>query len=268
MSKLIDKGKGRRVLMKTGEGDPAAISAAPTLDHRPPLPVEVPRPRQVEDPQGPLSPEEQDRLKACEAAIHRLKQAFVAAGRALQAIRDEGLYRDPYPSFEAYLRARWDMSRAQAYRLIDAWSLAEKLSPTGDISQRQVRALVPLAKAHGEGAAVAVYQTAVEIDPAKVTGDLLEDVVAILPRDRWDEQQATARVRAYLQGEYHPEPDEPTPADEFTAHAKVIRRSLQQATGVHLADVARTNPADLQALAADLRTYLAEIESALGASDS
>jgi hypothetical protein len=37
------------------------------------------------------------------------------------------------------------MSRSPAYRLIDAWPLAERLSPMGDkLNERQVRKLLPL----------------------------------------------------------------------------------------------------------------------------
>ena len=39
---------------------------------------------------------------------------------------------------------QWDLSCPQAYRLIDAWPLAERLSPMEDkLNERQVRELLP-----------------------------------------------------------------------------------------------------------------------------
>ena len=45
---------------------------------------------------------------------------------------------------EDNVEQQWDMSCPQAYRLIDAWPLAERLSPMGDkLNERQVRELLP-----------------------------------------------------------------------------------------------------------------------------
>jgi hypothetical protein len=72
------------------------------------------------------------------------------AGKALQVIRDAPrLCRGTHATFEDYIEQRWDMSRSPAYRLIDAWPLAERLSPMGDkLNERQVRELLPLASRH------------------------------------------------------------------------------------------------------------------------
>ena len=94
----------------------------------------------------------------CEAAVDNLRRAFWLAGKALNVIRDARLYRDSDATFEAYVERRWDISRAQAYRLIDAWPLAEHLSPMGDINERQTRELLPVATRHGQDAAVTVYR--------------------------------------------------------------------------------------------------------------
>jgi len=99
------------------------------------------------------------RLEELEADIERtLTQAFVAAGTALQAIRDEvvterdgvghRLYEEAgFATFEEYVVARWQMRRAHAYRLIDAAQVYELLSPMGDIlpaNERVARELTPL----------------------------------------------------------------------------------------------------------------------------
>jgi hypothetical protein len=52
-----------------------------------------------------------------------------------------------FDSFEAYLKSRWDMSRSQAYRLIEAARIIDNLSPIGDTlpeNEAQLRALVKL----------------------------------------------------------------------------------------------------------------------------
>ena len=86
--------------------------------------------------EGRLSDREQADLATCEAALDNLRVAFWAAGKVLQVIRDGRLYRDTYATFEDYVEQRWDMSRPQAYRLIDAWPLAERLFPMGGQTQR------------------------------------------------------------------------------------------------------------------------------------
>lgn len=80
-------------------------------------------------------------------------------------IRDARLYRDTHATFEDYVEQRWDISRSPAYRLIDAWPLAERLSPIGDkLNERQVRELLPLASRPGHDAAVTVYRTVAETE--------------------------------------------------------------------------------------------------------
>jgi hypothetical protein len=52
-----------------------------------------------------------------------------------------------FDTFEAYTRARWDISRAHAYRLIKYCEVIHNLSPIGDIlpaNESQVRHLAPL----------------------------------------------------------------------------------------------------------------------------
>jgi hypothetical protein len=69
-------------------------------------------------------------------------------GRALKEIRDNQLYKLVlFDTFEAYTKARWDISRAHAYRLIKYWEVIHNLSPIGDIlpvNESQVRHLAQL----------------------------------------------------------------------------------------------------------------------------
>jgi hypothetical protein len=71
-------------------------------------------------------------LAAAEELIANAAKAFLNAGVALKAIRDKKLYVWPHETFEAYVEARWDISRAQAYRLIEAAEIVKALSPFGD----------------------------------------------------------------------------------------------------------------------------------------
>lgn len=91
---------------------------------------------------------EQDRLTRLENLIARNQCRFHEIGKALKEIRDSRLYKlNLFNSFEAYVRARWDMGKSQAYRVIEAYQVVNNLSPIGDIlpsNESQVRPLVPL----------------------------------------------------------------------------------------------------------------------------
>ena len=89
-----------------------------------------------------------DRLTHLEDFIARNQCHFHEIGKALKEIRDKRLYKlILFETFEAYTKARWDMGRAQAYRLIKSYMVIHNLSPIGDIlpgNESQVRPLVQL----------------------------------------------------------------------------------------------------------------------------
>ena len=91
---------------------------------------------------------ESDRLTHLENIIARNQCRFFEIGKALKEIRDSRLYKlTLFETFEAYGRARWDMGRSQVYRLIDAYSVVNNLSPNGDTlpgNEAQARPLVQL----------------------------------------------------------------------------------------------------------------------------
>jgi len=91
---------------------------------------------------------QQDRLKHLETIIAKNQYRFYEIGQALLEIRDSRLYKQTlFTSFEAYARSRWDIGRSQLYRLIDAYSVINNLSPIGDRfpgNEAQTRPLVPL----------------------------------------------------------------------------------------------------------------------------
>lgn len=67
---------------------------------------------------GVLTPGERLRLTALESTIRRGLATFIEVGSALAEIRDSKLYREEYPTFDAYCRDRWQMGRHRAYQLI------------------------------------------------------------------------------------------------------------------------------------------------------
>jgi hypothetical protein len=90
----------------------------------------------------------QKQLTRLESVISHNQEHFCETGRALKEIRDNRLYKLAlFETFEAYTRARWDISRAHAYRLINYCEVIHNLSPIGDVlptNESQVRHLAPL----------------------------------------------------------------------------------------------------------------------------
>jgi len=246
--------------METGDVDagPPAPSARPAVIS----PGSLPDPYTAAA-DGQLSDREHADLAACEAALENLRVAFWAAGKALQVVRDARLYRDTHATFEDYLAQRWDMSRAQAYRLIGAWPLAERLSPIGDkLNESQVRELLPLAERHGQDAAVTVYRAVTEADSVQVTAGVLHQVVGILPAGHFDPAEAVEQICAYLTGNLDRRPRHDASAVEaFTAQAQKMLRTLQRAASRGtLQAAAHADPETVRRVIADMRSILDAIE--------
>lgn len=96
-----------------------------------------------------LTPDEKKELKQCESVIKRGWDTFVEVGKALAKVRDARLYRGQHQTFEAYCRVRWQYGKSQAYRLIGAAEVIDRLSPIGDelrmpVNEAQVRPLLAL----------------------------------------------------------------------------------------------------------------------------
>lgn len=111
-----------------------------------------------------LSPAEVQSLAHYEQIIEQGRKTFVEVGQALVVIRDQRLYRQSYSTFEEYLERRWDMSRPQGYRMIEAAVVFENLSPIGDIvpvNEAQARPLAALPPEQQREA----WQEAVETTP-------------------------------------------------------------------------------------------------------
>lgn len=87
----------------------------------------------------------------CERTIKNTKGAFVACGKALEAIRDKKLYRAKHATFDEYCQKVWGWSRQRAHQLIQSSetvrSLPAEMSTMVDkISERGARELTKVAK--------------------------------------------------------------------------------------------------------------------------
>lgn len=86
-----------------------------------------------------------DDLIKLEAVIDAGQQNFYAIGRALREIRDGRLYQKAgFSLFETYTKKRWELSKSQAYRLIEASSVIDNLSPIGEETPKREAHVRPL----------------------------------------------------------------------------------------------------------------------------
>jgi hypothetical protein len=113
----------------------------------------------------PLSKDEKVELKKLESVIERGIKVFIEVGEALISIRDERLYRETHPTFEAYCRERWGFSKTHANRLIQSAGVAKNLAPIGVIpqSESQVRILASLPPTEQ----IRVYKQALKVAEGK-----------------------------------------------------------------------------------------------------
>lgn len=91
-----------------------------------------------------LTPAQAERFEHLEGVIQAGLAPFQAVGAALIEIRESGLYRSTHPTFEAYCRERWSISKSRAYQLITATEIIDRLSTVvdvGPVNEGQARAL-------------------------------------------------------------------------------------------------------------------------------
>jgi len=74
-----------------------------------------------------------------ESVIKNGINTWIEVGNALLEIRDRKLYRIEHSTFEEYCRSKWNMQRAQAYRIMAGAEAVNDLSPIGDISESVAR---------------------------------------------------------------------------------------------------------------------------------
>lgn len=159
------------------------------------------------------------RLYRLEQTIERGRQTFVEVGNALVEIRNGRLYRESHGTFEDYCLDRWQFSKTQANRLVQASEVAEALAPMGVIpaNERQARELAPLldepeqlreawaeASEDGKPTAAKVEQAvAKRLDPTSLTtpdqdAKFVRDLEGVEQGSNWD--KAVARIRSLVRG--------------------------------------------------------------------
>ena len=99
-------------------------------------------------------------LKSRSEELHlleeRVKQGMGVAGNALKCIRDKKLYKDEFKTFAKYCQARFKISKAHAYRLIDFAKTCEVIQE--DLSTIPEKITRPLAKLPDDEAKREVWQ--------------------------------------------------------------------------------------------------------------
>lgn len=80
--------------------------------------------------------QDSDTLMVHESIIGKGIDTFVEVGASLAAIRDAGLYRKYSPTFEGYVKVRWNFTKQRAYQLIQASDFRTKLVDRNAMANR------------------------------------------------------------------------------------------------------------------------------------
>lgn len=278
---LIAQGNAR--LTKESEADPADTRTPEEIAAAEKAAAALPKPRdgegqaepmKVPDPDSydpgdvdmdaPLSEEDERVFTACETALDVLRIAFWEAGKALEVMVKGRLYRRTHRTMEEYVVDRWNMETSQAYRLMQAWRLAEIVSPIGDnkVNESQVRELLPVAARYDDrAAAVTLYSTLVsEAGDRRITAALIREAAKALPEDStYNEQQFVQAVREFLT---QPETDD---ASTWDTRVSKYRTAVTKMEGKSFIKAARTNReqalADLTAMSDALKRVIEAVEA-------
>src|SRR5690349_2854151 len=141
-----------------------------------------PKPQRIDvawrsTPAVPLTANEGERLKECEATLTKGLGTFFEVGSALVMIRDERLYRCTHQTFEAYCRDRWGIGRSYAWRVIGAAERLKLLPADSSLpkpaNEFQIR---PLLKLGPEQFLLVWEKAAVRANGGRITSDLVQQV--------------------------------------------------------------------------------------------
>lgn len=97
-----------------------------------------------------LTLDEVRRLDELEQVVETGLTVFVKVGNALLEIRDSRLYRQQFPTFEAYCRERWGLKRPRAYELMDAATAVNNVSEISDTTPAKESHAAPLTRLEPE----------------------------------------------------------------------------------------------------------------------
>jgi hypothetical protein len=116
-----------------------------------------------------LTKEQAEELERCETVIKRGWGTFLEVGRALATIRDKGLFKGKYDTFDLYWKKELGVSRSYAYSLIESAAVNDQLSAIADIevkplNEAQLRELIPVK----EDRRIDAWKKAVELAGLKI----------------------------------------------------------------------------------------------------
>ncbi|MCB1232274.1 MAG: hypothetical protein KDN19_18645 [Verrucomicrobiae bacterium] len=132
-----------------------------------------------------LSSSEAKTLAECEDRIHGANLSFLQAGKALETISVQRLYRERHKTFNGYCKERWGFTPQRADQLIRASEVATAINdsdPNGKLpkpeSEGQLR---PLTRLADMSEAPLVWEQAAELAKGKrITARLLADTMCDL----------------------------------------------------------------------------------------
>ena len=75
----------------------------------------------------PLTNDERAELETCLQVVRRGLGSFLEAGEALHRIRDKQLYRQNYPSFEAFAVGEFNLTARRLHQLIESFEIARTM---------------------------------------------------------------------------------------------------------------------------------------------
>lgn len=222
----------------------------------------LPAPHEPASSAASLSFDERAEFDRCEAALRAADAAFWVRGRMLQTIRDAGLFRETYGTFEDYCLQVWGRTSRRVNQLIEAWPLAERLlldsgTIVPKINEGQMRALAPLAAEHGQDAAVYLYRALSRAD-VQVTAGVITSVIRLLPAGSSTETEFDRAVGKYLAGPRILPAPRGEQTDPWSTAFAQITRSVER-----LATVAGDDPDRARAVADRLEEAAAQIRARL-----
>lgn len=204
---------------------------------------------------GALSSLDRSNLRKLETTIAKGMETFFEVGLALKRIRDEQLYRGEHKTFEAYVQARWKLSRSRAYQLIESADVNQNVH-----HGRQNSPSLPNERAARELARL----------PAEEQADTWDEVVATTPnpthkdvqkhvdRKLGDVVEAT-HVRDVTEEKPKSRVDE---ALENAEQAREVQRAIQ--TAIRLTNAITDKPG-LELLASKQKSIVTHLENAKSA---
>ncbi len=115
--------------------------------------------------------DEQRSLAELERVVSDARAAVLAAAEALAEIRERRLYKEAgYKNFEAYLRARWNMSHTRGYQLIDL-ALVRRHIPAVE-NEHQARRIAPALRADRQRVTAAFEALVSRSGPERAVNEL------------------------------------------------------------------------------------------------